>query len=344
MSLGTGPWCCLYPSLTFLVGDDSDPLAAGLRMGSPASNPLVATGRFARLILPGPEHIYFTSARQSLAPQMNLERSPSSNVGTSLCSDESPSRLSDRTTSLSLSCDNSPKLGKFHAQRIHYWNTVLTEGTKFAASPLRPSISGARHILPKQAHLKNLSMQIQTKHSPTRTTSLIANMTTQHTVPSASSHAADSSEVYLSQSKHTATGIAKRPRFQCHMCPATFAQRGDMMRHIRVKGMSSEVHVTCRAKRDWPWMPRSECLDSTPTCLPALPYTDKCVNFPVTYSSCVSAELGERKFSCNVCSKAFGRRSILNKHLDRVHGLVAAKKGNSTTVNASTLLSSKNSS
>jgi hypothetical protein len=32
-------------------------------------------------------------------------------------------------------------------------------------------------------------------------------------------------------------GVAvKQKRFQCHMCAATFAQRGDMMRHIRVKG------------------------------------------------------------------------------------------------------------
>jgi hypothetical protein len=32
-------------------------------------------------------------------------------------------------------------------------------------------------------------------------------------------------------------------------------------------------------------------------------------------------ELGERKFHCQICLKSFGRRSVLNKHLHRVHRL-----------------------
>lgn len=41
---------------------------------------------------------------------------------------------------------------------------------------------------------------------------------------------------------------SKQKRFQCHLCGSTFAQRGDMIRHIRVKGISMnrfEYSATC---------------------------------------------------------------------------------------------------
>jgi hypothetical protein len=132
------------------------------------------------------------------------------------------------------------------AQRRQYWNTVLIEGESspaLSSATLLPlSESPSFQKLPRVTADEGAAVPPACKAGgrPTRAASLLENMMTDRGAgkpadrpgPDASSAAGTASP-----GADLRLGVAvKQKRFQCHMCAATFAQRGDMMRHIRVKG------------------------------------------------------------------------------------------------------------
>lgn len=163
--------------------------------------------------------LQFPRAVQDFIPRpLSTGSSPPSTVGGSVSSEGSPRSGISREPSLSPQWSVlAPHAAAPHAQRAQYWSTVLTEKPQVSEVSARGNTDA-----PYDAQLRYSSQERNRKAR-----SLISNMTQRH----------ERGQPPPQYELHAITGaIRKRGRFQCHMCTATFAQRGDMMRHIRVKG------------------------------------------------------------------------------------------------------------
>lgn len=173
------------------------------------------------IVLPSLEQLRLPGGLPSGSALLPLSSSGSSTPSTvdgSVSSDGSPRRSASRALSLSPRSVLAPHVGASQAQRAQYWSTVLTE--KLDPLPT-PTLS--------KAEARGISRSPRSSPPlPQKARSLIANMTLgndEHTPPPS-----------LRAPQVLMGAVRKRGRFQCHLCTATFAQRGDMMRHIRVKG------------------------------------------------------------------------------------------------------------
>lgn len=132
-----------------------------------------------------------------------------------------------------------------YRQRQRYWNTVLepnncpqqiAETNPYSKLPKQL----ARCTFPKRTSVLAIPNLVASQ-PPQRMASLIENMMTSSVNSEAEQSNANVNAIITAHHTLPRPGISvlpvsKRKRFKCHLCPATFAQRGDMMRHIRVKG------------------------------------------------------------------------------------------------------------
>lgn len=148
--------------------------------------------------------------------------------------------------------------------REQYWRTVLEPSTSHA----NPEANGSKPGCSTRQEMKRTSIFAATNDNPSqhktplrapmysqqnnsvgitsgsfqtqRTTSLLEHMTSRNgeTLPQDSHPRMSSVSMPLRHSHGTLPQV--RPsglkRFQCQLCGSTFAQRGDLVRHIRVKG------------------------------------------------------------------------------------------------------------
>lgn len=152
---------------------------------------------------------------------------------------------------------------KEHVQRKRHWDTVMLEPTDdpLDHSPIfsagsSTGIPSVHDGLPQRSHsffgeeriLRPFG--IIPEQAP-RMESLLETMLTASSkpvleetpplTPSNSGSLSQAEELMVEQiaaaSSTPRLGVSsKQKRFQCHLCGSTFAQRGDMIRHIRVKG------------------------------------------------------------------------------------------------------------
>lgn len=203
--VGGGQECASSPSTDKMERHNLSPLTSVASAGSPISE--------APLILS-------QSHTSSFPPGQALEE-----LGTT--SEESRQR--QRYWSTVLEPIQSPQVAKFHAAPFSYLQPISSSTQSADISPVYPTFDF------------NQSSQ--------RTASLIENMlTSSATFEGSTQNESNEGATHERPVRQgptvkrilprpgTMTGAVEKRRVKCPLCPATFAQRGDMQRHFRVKG------------------------------------------------------------------------------------------------------------